>query len=138
MQTIKQLWQRYQSLISYLFFGGLTTLVNFGVFWLFNSVITWPVWLANAIAWFLSVLFAYITNKLWVFDSKTPTAGAILREATSFFAFRLLSFFIDEAIMIIGTSVLHGNPLIVKIIDQVVVVALNWFFSKLFIFKDRG
>ncbi|ETY73469.1 GtrA family protein [Lactiplantibacillus fabifermentans] len=137
MQTIKQLWQRYQSVISYLIFGGLTTVVNIVVFWLFNSVIAWPVWLANAVAWFLSVLFAYITNKLWVFDSKTPTAGAVIREATSFFGFRLLSFFIDEAIMIIGTSVFHGNSLVVKIIDQVVVVVLNWFFSKLFIFKDR-
>ena len=56
---------------------------------------------------------------------------------TSFFGFRLLSFFIDEGIMIIGVSVLHGNDLIVKLIDQIIVVLLNWFFSKLFIFKDR-
>jgi len=137
MKTIKTLWVRYQSVLSYLIFGGLTTLVNIVVFWVFNSELGWPVWSANTVAWFLSVLFAYVTNKLWVFDSKTPTAGAMIREATSFFGFRILSYVIDEAIMVIGTSVLHGNGLLVKILDQVIVVILNWFFSKLFIFKDR-
>ncbi|MFC6200924.1 GtrA family protein [Lactiplantibacillus nangangensis] len=133
-----QLWHRYQSVLSYLIFGGLTTLVNIVVFWLFNNFTSWPVWLSNAIAWFLSVLFAYITNKLWVFDSKTPTVKAVMAEATSFFGFRLLSFFVDEAIMVIGVTVLHGNSLLVKILDQVIIVVMNWFFSKLFIFKDRA
>ncbi len=138
MKTIMQLWHRYQSVLSYLIFGGLTTVVNFVAFWLFNDLVGWPVWLSNAIAWFLSVLFAYITNKLWVFDSKTPTVKAVMAEATSFFGFRLLSFFVDEAIMIIGVTVLHGNNLLVKFLDQVIVVVMNWFFSKLFIFKDRA
>jgi len=133
-----QLWHRYQSVLSYLIFGGLTTLVNIVVFWLFNNFTSWPVWLSNAIAWVLSVLFAYITNKLWVFDSKTPTVKAVMAEATSFFGFRLLSFFVDEAIMVIGVTVLHGNSLLVKILDQVIIVVMNWFFSKLFIFKDRA
>ena len=98
----------------------------------------WPYWIANTIAWLISVLFAYITNKIWVFDSQTPTFRAVLIEMTSFFGFRLLSYFIDQGIMIVGISVLHGNDLIVKLIDQIIVVLLNWFFSKLFIFKDRG
>ncbi|MFB9770413.1 GtrA family protein [Lactiplantibacillus modestisalitolerans] len=136
VQLIKQLWRRYQSVLAYLIFGGLTTLVNLVVFWLFNFI--WPYWLANTIAWFLSVLFAYITNKLWVFDSKTPTTKAVFHEMVSFFGFRLLSFFVDQGIMIVGISVLHGNDLIVKIIDQVIIVVMNWFFSKLFIFKNRA
>lgn len=137
MQLIQQLWQRYKSVIAYLVFGGLTTVINFIVFWIFNDFVQWPYWLANTMAWFLSVLFAYITNKLWVFDSKTPTVRTVLAEATSFFGFRLLSYFVDQAIMIVGISVLHGNNLIVKLIDQIIIVVLNWFFSKLFIFKDR-
>ena len=135
-QLIKQLWQRYHSVLAYLIFGGLTTLVNLVVFWAFNLWI--PYWLANAVAWFLSVLFAYVTNKLWVFDAKTPTATAFILEALSFFGFRLLSFFIDEGIMWLGISVLHGDHLLVKLIDQIIIVILNWFFSKLFIFKNRN
>ena len=135
-QLIKQLWQRYQSVLSYLIFGGLTTLINIIVFGIFNQF--WPYWIANTIAWLISVLFAYITNKIWVFDSQTPTFRAVLIEMTSFFGFRLLSYFIDQGIMIVGISVLHGNDLIVKLIDQIIVVLLNWFSSKLFIVKDRG
>ncbi|AVK62496.1 GtrA family protein [Lactobacillus sp. CBA3606] len=133
-----QLWQRYRSVLSYLIFGGLTTVVNFVVFWVFNDFVHWPVLVSNTMAWILSVLFAYVTNKIWVFDSKTPTLQAVLKEATSFFGFRLLSYFVDQGIMFVGITLLHGNPLIVKLLDQVIIVVMNWFFSKLFIFKDRG
>ncbi|MFC6182338.1 GtrA family protein [Lactiplantibacillus daowaiensis] len=132
-----QLWHQYQSVIAYLFFGGLTTLVNFVVFWLFNDLIQWPYLISNVMAWLLSVLFAYVTNKLWVFDAATPTLKGLLQEAVSFFGFRLLSLGVDELIMFTGITLLHGNPLLVKLIDQVIVVVLNWFFSKLFIFKQR-
>ena len=135
-QRIQALWQRYKSVLAYLIFGGLTTLVNLVVFWAFNNF--WPYWLANTMAWFLSVLFAYVTNKLWVFDAKTPTFKALLTEAVSFFGFRLLSYFVDQGIMVVGISVLHGNDLLVKLIDQVIIVVMNWFFSKLFIFKNRS
>ncbi|MBU7446781.1 MULTISPECIES: GtrA family protein [Lactiplantibacillus] len=135
VQFIIQLWRRYQSVLSYLIFGGLTTVINFIVFGIFDQF--WPYWIANTIAWLLSVLFAYVTNKRWVFESHTPTFRAVLAEMTSFFGFRLLSYFVDQGIMIVGISVLHGNSLLVKLIDQIIIVLLNWFFSKLFIFKDR-
>ncbi|MCE6030137.1 GtrA family protein [Lactiplantibacillus pentosus] len=135
VQFIKQLWRRYQSVLPYLIFGGLTTVINFIVFGIFDQF--WPYWIANTIAWLLSVLFAYVTNKRWVFESHTPTFRSVLAEMTSFFGFRLLSYFVDQGIMIVGISVLHGNSLLVKLIDQIIIVLLNWFFSKLFIFKDR-
>ena len=134
-QQLQHLWHRYKSVLAYLFFGGLTTVVNYLVFWIFNMFCSYLI--ANTFAWFLSVLFAYVTIKLWVVDAKTPTVRARLKEATSFFGFRLLSYFVDQGIMIVGISFLHGNDLIVKLIDQVLIVVLNWFFSKLFIFKDR-
>ncbi|RRK09428.1 GtrA family protein [Lactiplantibacillus garii] len=134
-QRLQQLWQRYKSVLAYLFFGGLTTVVNYLVFWIFNLFCSYLI--ANTVAWLLSVLFAYITNKLWVFEAKTPTWRARLKEAGSFFGFRLLSYFVDQGIMIVGISFLHGNALIVKLIDQILIVVMNWFFSKLFIFKNR-
>ncbi|WP_054701372.1 GtrA family protein [Secundilactobacillus odoratitofui] len=120
-------------MISYLFFGGLTTLINIVVFDLFNASLHYQI--ANVIAWFASVLFAFITNKLWVFHSKSVRWQTFLWETFSFFGFRLLSLVVDQGIMWIGISLLSGNPLLVKIIDQFVIVVINYFFSKWFIFR---
>lgn len=135
MRLFKQLWHQYSSVLAYLIFGGLTTLVNILVFGVANFVL--PYWLANVLAWFVSVLFAYFTNRRWVFTTHATSRRAQLREMASFFWYRALSLGIDELIMIIGVSLLGGNQMLVKLIDQVVVVILNWFFSKLFIFKER-
>lgn len=70
MKQLKNLVTRYYSVLSYLFFGGLTTLINIVVFTVLNSTTGWNYQISNVIAWFLSVLFAYITNKRWVFNSR--------------------------------------------------------------------
>lgn len=127
------LYHRYESAISYLFFGGLTTVINTVVFFALYHHMNYQV--ANAIAWFLSVLFAFITNKLWVFHSKSFELKTFVWETFSFFGFRLASLVIDMLILWIGITLLSGNALLVKIIDQVVVILLNYFFSKWFIFK---
>ena len=91
--------------------------------------------IANVLAWLASVIFAFITNKLWVFNSKSMAWRPFLWETLTFFFFRLLSLAVDQFIMFVGISLLSGNPLIVKIIDNVIVVILNYFFSKWIIFK---
>ncbi|RRG02547.1 MAG: GtrA family protein [Lactobacillus sp.] len=130
-----QLIKKYRSVISYLVFGGLTTLINIIVFALLNPIMNYQV--ANIIAWFLSVLFAYITNKLWVFSSKTHGFTDLIKEMSSFFFFRILSLIMDVFMMWLGISVLHANPVLTKIIDNVVVVVANYFFSKWYIFKSN-
>lgn len=133
MKSLMNLYHRYEAVISYLFFGGLTTVINTVVFFALYHHMNYQV--ANAIAWFLSVLFAFITNKLWVFHSKSFELKTFVWETFSFFGFRLASLAIDALILWIGITLLSGNALLVKIIDQVVVVLLNYFFSKWFIFK---
>ncbi|MFC6170709.1 GtrA family protein [Loigolactobacillus jiayinensis] len=132
---IIQLFKKYQAIIAYLFFGGLTTLINIGVFAILNPFMNYQV--ANVSAWFISVLFAYITNKLWVFSSKTAGFSEFVKEISSFFFFRILSLIMDILIMWVGVSLLHANPLLTKIVDNVVVVVANYFFSKLFIFNSK-
>ena len=134
---IFKLFKKYQSVIAYLFFGGLTTLINFVVFFIFAPGLHWNYQVANFIAWFLSVLFAFFTNKVWVFGSKYTTVKAFFIEMWSFFFYRILSYFIDAGIMFVGISLLHANSSLTKLIDQVVIVVLNYFFSKFFIFKKR-
>lgn len=131
---IIQLIKKYHAILAYLVFGGLTTVINILVFAVLNPLMNYQI--ANIIAWFLSVLFAYITNKLWVFSSQTIGFTALIREMSSFFTFRGLSLLMDIFMMWLGISVLRVNPVLTKIVDNVIVVVANYFFSKLYIFKS--
>lgn len=135
MRQLKKYFKQYESLINYLFFGGLTTLINIVVFGLLDHHIYYQI--ANVIAWLASVIFAFITNKLWVFHSKSMDWRTFLWESLSFFFFRILSLGVDSAIMWLGITVLSGNSLVVKIIDQFVIVAINYIFSKWIIFRNQ-
>lgn len=132
------LFKKYQNIIAYLFFGGLTTLINMIVFYIFDTQLGWNYQLANFIAWLLSVLFAFFTNKVWVFGSSYTTIKAFFKELWSFFFFRGLSYFMDAGIMFIGISLLHANSNLTKLIDQFVIVLLNYIFSKFFIFTKKS
>lgn len=153
MQTIKNLFLKYKELISYVFFGALTTLVNFVTFWVMESAILRgenAYLVNNIVAWFASVSFAYVTNKLFVFNSRSWEIKKVAKEVAEFFSARVLSFLVEEAglwllidalslgrfsYMFFGFEV-TGN-IIAKIILSVIVVMLNYFFSKLWIFKKK-
>lgn len=132
---IKSIWKKYRAMIAYLFFGGVTTLINLVSFDIMASYWGWNYQLATIIAWILTVLAAYLTNKVWVFESHYTTVVAFIKELGSFFFFRGITLIMELIIMYIGVSLLNGNLLLVKIIDNVVVVAANYLFSKWYIFK---
>ncbi|MHC9537682.1 GtrA family protein [Dellaglioa sp. BT-FLS60] len=134
-KRIMVLFHKYYSLIAYLFFGGLTTLINIITFVGFNSYLHWNYQIANIIAWFFSVIFAFVTNKLWVFSSKNQNFTGFLIELFLFFFFRIGSLFIDQFIMYIGISVFNFDAALVKLVDQIFIVLINYVFSKLFIFR---
>lgn len=144
METIKRLWQRYREPVSYLFFGGLTTLVNIGAYWLLAGL-GLSTAIANGAALAASILFAYVTNRLWVFESRARGAEA-LREFVRFLLCRLGTGVVDELIMIAGVDWMGPMlfpdgfsqwGLIVKVFANVVVIVLNYVFSKLIIFKKK-
>lgn len=151
MKKIRDLFIKYKELILYVFFGGLTTLVNFAAFKFFNVVLGEEFYLvSNIIAWFVSVVFAYITNKLFVFESHTWQAKKICKEIFSFFAARVFSLAIEEAglfalIDLLGFDSYRldifgfvlGGKMISKILLAVIVVILNYFFSKLVVFRKK-
>ncbi|RHW48537.1 GtrA family protein [Bombilactobacillus bombi] len=135
---MKNLIKKYWDVISYLIFGGLTTLINLLVFY---ELYTWHHILgyqaANVIAWLLSVIFAYLTNKQFVFNSHQSSKKAVLKELESFFFFRFLSLIIDMGILKVGIGIMQANSLIVKLLDNIIVVIANYVFSKVFIFKEK-
>ncbi|RST90919.1 hypothetical protein CBF33_08600 [Vagococcus lutrae] len=130
--------EEYYAILMYLIMGGITTVINIVSFWLFNEKIGINYTVSNIIAWIFSVLFAYISNKLYVFESKHSTLTDLYREIASFFGFRLLSLFMDLLAMFIMISLLHIAPLISKILANVVVLIANYLFSKFFIFKKNN
>lgn len=123
---------KYYEVLSYLFFGGCTTLVNILTFWVMR-LLKVGVYTSNVVAWIVSVLFAFITNKLFVFESK----GNALKEGISFFLFRLLSLVFDMGIMYLLIDVFKWNDLLSKVLANIFVIIINYIFSKLFIFKKR-
>ena len=135
MKKIKELLIKYKEVIMYLIFGVLTTIINIVTYYLFSNILNINYLVSNALAWILSVIFAYITNKIYVFESNTNKAMDVLKEIISFVGFRIVSGLIDMGFMYITVSILLLNDTIMKILSNVVVVILNYVFSKLFIFK---
>ena len=127
----KRLWEVF----IYLFFGGLTTIVNIVTFTLSYQILqlSWPI--SNTISWVFSVLFAFVTNKVWVFQSKSENFKDLIWEFSKFIFARVVSFGMDMATMFIFIDLLHTGNLVAKLITQVVVVIANYVFSKVFIFK---
>lgn len=151
MMKFKELFIKYKELITYVVFGGLTTLVNFVAFYIFTGILGEVLYLINnAIAWVVSVIFAYVTNKLFVFESKSWKLKLVAKESIEFVGARVFSFLIEEGGMLLFVSVLGfgdialeffgftiSGQLIVKLILAVIVVILNYFFSKFIIFKKE-
>ena len=117
-------------------FGVLTTFVNLIVYALCTKLFSINYMISNIIAWILSVLFAYITNKKYVFKSKCDSNKKVVYEIFQFFKYRVLSFIIcDMLLLCLFVELLNMNDMIAKVIIQVVVIVLNYLFSKLFVFK---
>ncbi|KXZ19966.1 GtrA family protein [Bacillus atrophaeus] len=119
----------------YIIMGIFTTAVNISSFYILVEILDRDYKTATVIAWILSVLFAYITNKIYVFQQKTSDMRSLMRELTAFFSVRLLSLGIDLGMMILLVSQFHTNETLAKILDNVVIVVVNYIASKWLVFK---
>lgn len=135
MNKIKEIFFKYKEQILYVLFGAFTTVVNIVTFAVCADMLHVGTYVSNLIAWILSVAFAYITNKIWVFESHTTDFKGVMREVISFVGARILTLGMDMVIMYIGIDIMHINQLITKILANIVVIVANYIFSKLFIFK---
>ena len=135
MQTIKNLIIKYWDILSYLFFGGLTTVVNFLVYYPCYNWLGISATLSNVIAWALAVAFAYLTNKPFVFQSHDWSWKCVGPELAKFVGCRVGSGLIETAVIFLTVDILHWDGNIMKLILAVVVVILNYVGSKLLVFK---
>ena len=143
MDVIRKLVSR--EVFFYLFFGVMTTVVNLLTLAVFNRVV--DIMMSNIIAWVAAVVFAYITNKLFVFDSKSWKPAVLAKEIPSFAGARVLTLGIEELGILVMIKWLGldvpltigpvGGEYIIKAMLAVIVVILNYIFSKLLIFKKK-
>ena len=165
MEKIKELFVKYKEIIMYIIFGVLTTLVNWVVYWVLArifapqmedeqlffsvfgvdiSVSTFTIFVATFIAWVAGVAFAFVTNKIWVFESKSWKPSVAIKEFWLFVAARLitgvLEWFGVPLLVAIGLNqpLFGADGFVAKLIVSVIVVILNYGFSKLIIFKDKN
>ena len=132
---LKDMLIKYRSFILYAFFGVCTTLVNIIVYYICSYVLNLSTIISTAISWFLAVLFAYVTNREWVFESHVSNTKEVTKEITSFFSCRLLTGLLDIGIMYICVDILNWNDMIIKMTSNILVIVLNYVASKLIIFK---
>ncbi len=131
---ISKLLKNNKELISYLFFGVITTAVSILSFALFEFS-GLDVLIANILSWILSVFVAFITNTLWVFGDNLK--NRVITKAFKFYAARIFTLLIEEALLLIFIKLLGLNSFVVKCTAQVVVIVLNYVISKLFVFGNK-
>lgn len=136
---IKNIYIKYKEIINYLIFGVLTTIISLLTYYLLVLTILNPdmaleLQIANIISWLVSVTFAYITNRKYVFNSKNKN---IKKEITKFYSSRITTLIIDMFLMFIFVSIFNFNDKIIKLIVQVIIIILNYLLSKLLVFKEK-
>lgn len=159
----KSLIIEYRELVLYIVFGALTTLVSIASYFIFRNLfpdeasapdfLKWTYHISmgsdidsstvlpNIISWILSVTFAFVTNKIWVFQSKVKGFGKVTKEVLSFYTARLLTLFVDLIIMFLLVNLPNIQngfyEFCAKVFSNIVVLVLNYVFSKVFIFKKK-
>lgn len=147
MEKLRNVLHKYlnRETMSYLIFGVLTTVLNYAVFWVFLRIFGEEAALAaNVVAFIAAVIFAYITNKLYVFESKSWKLSVLKKEISSFLSARLLTFALEELGLLVAANLLHlgryavfgvDGILLSKLFLNVLVVIGNYILSKWIIFK---
>ena len=121
----------------YLFFGVLATVVSIGSFSVLYDVFSVNEHYANLLSWVLAVSFAFVTNKTWVFKSDSTQKNVLFKQLWSFFCGRVCTLGVEEIIIVLFVSILGFEAFLVKTAAQAVVIALNYFVSKWWVFKER-
>ena len=134
---MRKLYETYKTVILYLIFGVCTTLVNLACYHVLYDRLGAENVPSTAAAWAVSVLFAFFTNRSFVFESRQNTLTGRLRELASFFGCRALTGVLDVGIMAFCVDFMGQNGLLWKFISNVLVVVLNYIASKWFIFKKN-
>lgn len=136
-QKIRALIEKHYDILAYLFFGVLTTAVNYLVYLPCYNLLHLSAAVSNVIAWVVAVAFAYVTNKPFVFRSYDWSAATVLPELSKFVGSRIASGGLETLIIFVAVDCLMFNGNVMKLVTSVLVVILNYFASKLIVFRKK-
>ena len=136
MAKIFNIYEKYKEIILYIIFGGLTTFVNFVIYFLFTNLFSINYLFSNLLAWIGAVIFAFFTNKKYVFNANNTKLLNYIKEFVMFTSSRGFSFLVETFLLFLGVEIVKLNDGVVKIAVAVIVVILNYFFTK-FVFRNK-
>lgn len=134
---IRTLWEKYSDAIPYLVFGVLTTVLNFALSFLAYNYLELSGWFSETLGWVVAAAFAFLTNKPFVFKSHDWSRKVVITELTQFFSCRVASGVMQIGIMFLTVDMLGRNWTFWKLLTSVLVVILNYFGSKLLVFRKK-
>ena len=137
IRKIRELIEKYWDIVSYLFFGVCTTIVNYLIYIPCYNFLGMSATVSNMIAWVVAVAFAYLTNKPFVFKSYDWSSKTVVPELTKFIGCRIGSGAAETVILLVAVDLLGWNGNVWKLITQVMVVILNYIGSKLLVFRKN-
>ncbi len=135
VEIVKKLY--YNETMRYLFIGGCTTLVNLATFAVFCDVLDMNVTLGNVLSIVIAILFAYVSNKIFVFSSKTEGLKEMISELCRFVGGRLSTMAIEVGGVYLIYNMMGYPKMAAKLITQILVIIGNYFISKFFVFRNR-
>lgn len=138
MKRMRKMIEKYREIISYGFWGVMTTAVNYVIYFACTKGAGIDYLISNVIAWTIAVLFAFLVNKVYVFRSMDRSAKTLLWEFGSFVSARVLSGVLETAMLFIFVEWMHFSDSVIKIVAGVLVIIINYFLSKLVIFRKKG
>lgn len=141
---MKKLWnfcwdmyRKYEEGINYLIFGFLAFVLNYVLYFLFSAMLHMHYMAATALSWVLTVVFAYWTNRTFVFKSKNKDVQSLGKEFVSFISARIATEVLELVLMFVMVTLALINEYVSKFVCQVLVIVANYFLSKLWIFKEK-
>lgn len=137
LNKLRALLVKYADVLSYLFFGVLTTIVNYIVYLPLYNLLDFSATVSNCIAWVAAVAFAYLTNKPFVFKSHDWSLKTVIPELAKFVGCRVGSGLAETVIILLTVDICNLNGNVMKLITSVLVVVLNYFGSKLLVFRKK-
>ena len=137
MGLIGKIYRKYKEAIDYLFWGGVAFFLSIILFYIFANIMNLYEQIANILSWIICVIFTYLTNRIFVFQSKVKGFKNIFKEFKDFVMARLLTLVMENAILFVMIDLLSINNMISKLVGQFVVIVSNYFLSKLWIFKKE-
>ena len=137
-EYLKIIYKANKQMVLYLFFGVCTTVINIVCYGILNEILSLNNIISTILAWLVAVFFAFVTNKVYVFESQRTKTSERLSEMASFFFCRIITGVLDVVIMAITVDILKWNSLIWKLISNIIVTVVNYIASKFLIFKDTN